>query len=77
MALYPVVPRDYQGWQQPVLDILDDPPGAPSEGDRYLLDTSPTGTWAGNAGKIATYNGIGWDYATPAEGWYVYDIYRY
>ena len=74
MALYPVVPRDYQGWQQPVLDILNDPPGAPSEGDRYLLDTAPTGAWAGNAGKIATYNGTGWDYASPAEGWYVYDI---
>ena len=74
MALYPVVPRDYQGWQQPVLDILNDPPGAPSEGDRYLLDTAPTGAWAGNAGKIATYNGTGWDYATPAEGWYVYDV---
>jgi len=74
MALYPVVPRDYQGWQQPVLDILNDPPGSPTEGDRYLLDTAPTGAWAGNAGKIATYNGTSWDYATPAEGWYVYDI---
>ena len=74
MALYPVVPRDYAGWQQPVKDILNDPPVGPAEGDRYLLDTAPTGAWAGNAGKIATYNGTGWDYATPAEGWYVYDI---
>ena len=75
MALYPVVPRDYQGWQQPVLDILNDPPGAPTEGQRYLIDTEPTGAWAGKAGQIATYNSTpGWDYATPAEGWYVYDI---
>ena len=74
MALYPVVPRDYQGWQQPVLDVLNDPPGSPTEGQRYLLDTNPTGVWVGKAGQIATYNGTGWDYATPAEGWYVYDI---
>ena len=74
MALYPVVPRDYQGWQQPVLDVINDPPGSPTEGQRYLLDTNPTGVWVGKAGQIATYNGTGWDYATPAEGWYVYDI---
>lgn len=74
MALYPVVPRDYQGWQQPVLDVLNDPPGEPTEGQRYLIDTNPTGAWIGSGTKIATYNGTGWDYATPAEGWYVYDI---
>jgi hypothetical protein len=75
MALYPVVPRDYQGWQQPVLDILNDPPGAPTEGQRYLINTSPTGAWVGHGGHIATYNSTpGWDFATPAEGWYVYDI---
>ena len=74
MALYPVVPRDYQGWQQPVLDILNDPPGAPTEGQRYLINTNPTGAWIGHETHIATYNGTGWDFATPAEGWYVYDI---
>lgn len=74
MALYKVVPRDYQGWQQPVKDVLNDPPVSPSEGDRYLIDTAPTGAWSGKAGQIATYNGTGWDYATPAEGWYVYDV---
>lgn len=74
MTLYPVVPRDYQGWQQPVLDILNDPPGSPAEGQRYLIDTAPTGAWVGHGASIATYNGTGWDYAVPAEGWYVYDI---
>lgn len=74
MALYPVVPRDYQGWQQPVLDILNDPPVSPTEGQRYLLNTEPTGAWSGKAGQIATHNGTGWDYAVPSEGWYVYDI---
>ena len=74
MAVYPVIHRDYQGWQQPVLDILNDPPGSPTEGQRYLIDTSPTGAWVGHAASIATYNGTGWDYAVPGEGWYVYDI---
>jgi len=48
MALYPVVPRDYQGWQQPVLDILNDPPGSPTEGQRYLINNNPTGAWVGH-----------------------------
>ena len=74
MAQYPVVPRDYQGWQQPVLDILNDPPGTPTEGQRYLINTNPTGAWVGHETNIATYNGTGWDFAVPTEGWYVYDI---
>ncbi|MCK9570676.1 DUF2793 domain-containing protein [Candidatus Pacearchaeota archaeon] len=75
MTLHKVVPRDYAGWQQPVKDILNDPPATPAEGDRYLIDTVPTGDWVGHGGSIATYNSTpGWDYATPAEGWYVYDI---
>lgn len=74
MTIYKVVPRDYAGWQQPVKDVLNDPPGAPTEGDRYLIDTVPTGAWEGHGKSIATYNGTGWDYAVPAEGWYVYDI---
>ena len=74
MALYPVVPRDYQGWQQPVLDILNDPPVSPTEGQRYLINSSPTGAWVDHATHIATYNGTGWDFAVPAEGWYDYDI---
>jgi hypothetical protein len=73
MTVFKVVPRDYAGWQQPVKDILNDPPATPSEGDRYLIDTVPTGAWVGHAKAIATYNGTGWDYATPAEGWYVFD----
>jgi hypothetical protein len=74
MTTHKVVPRDYAGWQQPVKDILNDPPATPSEGDRYLVDTVPTGVWVGHAGHIATYNSTpGWDFATPTEGWYVFD----
>ena len=74
-TIHKVVPRDYAGWQQPVKAILNDPPVSPSEGDRYLINTVPTGAWVGHGGSVATYNSTpGWDYAVPAEGWYVYDI---
>ena len=71
---YKVVPRDYSGWQQPVTSTLNTPPGGPTEGNRYLVGTSPTDAWVGHAGNIATYNGTTWDFAVPAAGWYVYDI---
>src|SRR5688500_17609639 len=45
------------------------PPGAPAEGDRYIVATSPTGDWAGQAGKIAVYQNAGWTFLTPREGW--------
>lgn len=53
--------------------ILNTPPGTPSEGDRYLIDTAPTAAWVGHAKAIATFNGIDWDFAASAEGWFVYD----
>jgi hypothetical protein len=44
------------------------PPGSPANGDRYLVAASPTGAWAGQAGKIAYYYS-GWQFHTPKEGW--------
>jgi len=73
MTLYKALARDYFGWQIPVLSILDDPPGTPTEGDRHIVGTG-TGAWVGKNTQIATYNGSGWDYAVPTEGWYVYNI---
>lgn len=54
-------------WQDSVLDILDDPPGVPAEGDRYLIGTG-TGVWAGKDDNIAEYNGASWDFTAPDEG---------
>lgn len=34
---------------------LDTPPGSPSEGDVYVVGTSPTGAWAGRANTIAGF----------------------
>jgi hypothetical protein len=56
-------------------DLLT-PPVSPTLGDRYLIgqptDTA-TGAWAGQAGKIAEWDGSAWFFeATPDEGTYVY-----
>ena len=46
---------------------LATPPGSPAEGDVYIVAASPTGAWAGQAGKIAFYSQT-WQFITPLEG---------
>ena len=57
------------------IDVLDrdlaTPPGSPSNGDTYLVGSSPTGAWSSNTGNIAIYNS-GWTFITPVEGMWVY-----
>jgi uncharacterized protein DUF2793 len=52
------------------------PPGSPADGDRYIVGPSPSGAWAGQAGKVAVYNAStvaghspGWDFYTPRVRW--------
>lgn len=52
---------------------LNTPPVSPSDGDTYIIGTSPTGAWVGLAGQIAYYNVSTWTYLDPATGWIVYD----
>ena len=47
---------------------LTAPPGSPTEGKAYIVATSPSGDWSGKAGKIAIYNGSGWEFITPVGG---------
>lgn len=43
-----------------VIGVTNTPPGSPTEGDCYVVGTSPTGVWTGKANCIAgRYNG-GW-----------------
>lgn len=35
---------------------IDTPPGGPSDGDSYIMGSSPTGAWAGRANGIAFYD---------------------
>jgi Protein of unknown function (DUF2793) len=50
------------------------PPGSPTLGIAYIIGPSPTGSWAGNAAKIAICeNGSTFTIYTPANGWGAYD----
>ena len=48
---------------------LASPPGSPADGNRYIVAASPTGAWAGQAGKIAAWQDGAWAFLTPREGW--------
>ena len=56
--------------QLSVLDrSLTAPPATPAEGDRYIVASSPTGAWTGQAEKIAAYQDGAWMFYAPKEGW--------
>ena len=56
-------------WQDSVKDNdLTSPPGGASEGDRYIVASGGSGDWSGQDNNIAEYNGSGWDFTVPNEG---------
>lgn len=46
---------------------LATPPASPTAGDLYIVAGSPTGAWAGYAGKVAYYDQV-WRFILPNEG---------
>lgn len=48
---------------------LVSPPGAPSDGDRFLVAAAATGAWSGKDGKIAAWQDGAWAFLTPRPGW--------
>ena len=46
---------------------VNTPPGSPVAGDCYIVGTSPTGAWTGQAKALAYYT-TGWNFITPWEG---------
>lgn len=48
------------------------PPAIPTPGFAYLVGTSPTGAWVGQAANIAAYDTTGWRFVAPLEGWSVW-----
>ena len=54
--------------------ILNTPPGSPAEGDRYLVDATPTGAWVGYDGYFATFIGGDWELIQPGTGWLAYVV---
>ena len=57
-----------------VASILNTPPTSPSERDRYIVGSSPTGEWASDnaTNKVATFTKGDWIYTQPEEGMVVY-----
>lgn len=51
------------------------PPGAPAEGDRYIVAAAPSGAWAGKAGQVAAWQDGVWRFYAPKAGWiaFVFD----
>jgi len=60
-------------FQPPIIDRdLTTPPGGEAEGDRYIVGASATGEWSGHDNDIAEYDGAGWMFMAPEEGWFVH-----
>lgn len=45
------------------------PPGAPLDGDRYIVALAATGSWAGMDGQIAAFQDNAWIFHAPRDGW--------
>lgn len=56
---------------QPVVARRDltAPPPDPAEGDRHIVGAAPTGAWAGQAQRIALFEGGAWVFLAPQPGW--------
>jgi len=51
----------------------DVPPPAPAEGECWLVAATPSGAWAGQAGRLACLAAGNWLFATPRDGLRVLD----
>ena len=49
-------------------------PTVTDNGTRYLVGTSPTGDFAGQANKLAVRIAGAWQFYAPGEGWAVFDL---
>lgn len=56
-------------WLVPVIDKdLSEPPGSPTEGDRYIVGSTATDAWVGEENSIAEWNGTTWVFTVPLLG---------
>jgi len=66
-----VIAGSEQGdWQESVLSFETAPPPAPSDGERYIVEATASGTWTGSEDYIMTYNTASgtWEPTAPNEG---------
>ncbi|HEX2552060.1 MAG TPA: DUF2793 domain-containing protein [Microvirga sp.] len=48
------------------------PPGAPAEGDRYIVGSGAAGAFAGREGQVALFDLGAWRFLAPKPGWRAY-----
>jgi len=56
-----------------VLNSQNTPPISPNTGDVYLVGTSPSGAWVGQAKDIAEWNGSAWVFTDGVQGDFLYN----
>ncbi|WP_426165808.1 DUF2793 domain-containing protein [Sandarakinorhabdus sp. DWP1-3-1] len=47
---------------------LGSPPGSPTPGLSYIVDSPASGIWTGQEGKLASHDGFGWIFTDPVRG---------
>lgn len=63
-------------WANAALAYQSAPPGSPSTGDRYVVQPTGTGAWAGHDNAIAQWNGSSWVFTAPTNGTFI-DVIAY
>jgi hypothetical protein len=56
-----------------IIGESNDPPASPQEGECWLVGSSPSGDWSGQAGAIAGRQSGNWLFVTPRNGMAVLD----
>ncbi len=64
-----------------VEEIADDPPGAPDDGESWIVGAAASGAWSGKAHMLAIWTGGGWRFVAPVPGMTAWDrsagLWRY
>jgi hypothetical protein len=50
------------------------PPGAPAEGQSWIVGESATGAWGGQEWRIATWTAAGWRFVAPVPGMLAWNL---
>lgn len=50
------------------------PPGAPAEGERWIVAAGATGVWSGHDNQIAARQDGAWRFSSPRVGWLAYVV---